>query len=59
MYTALQTQSQGKEQTAMNRPNILYIHSHDTGRYIQPYGHNVPTPNMPRSKFMPHEAVAV
>jgi len=20
------------------RPNILYLHSHDTGRYIQPYG---------------------
>ena len=32
----------------MDRPNILYIHSHDTGRYIQPYGHNVPTPNMQR-----------
>jgi N-sulfoglucosamine sulfohydrolase len=26
--------------------NVLYIHSHDTGRYIQPYGHAVPTPNM-------------
>ena len=33
---------------AQNRrpPNILYIHSHDTGRYIQPYGHPVPTPNL-------------
>ncbi|MBN1641904.1 MAG: sulfatase [Anaerolineae bacterium] len=30
----------------MPRPNILYIHSHDTGRYIQPYGHGVPTPHM-------------
>lgn len=30
------------------RPNILYIHSHDTGRYIQPYGHAVPTPNLQR-----------
>ncbi len=30
----------------MKRPNILYIHSHDTGRYIQPYGHAVPTPNL-------------
>jgi arylsulfatase A-like enzyme len=30
------------------RPNILYIHSHDTGRYIQPMGHNVPTPNLQR-----------
>ncbi|MFO7871239.1 MAG: sulfatase [Kiritimatiellia bacterium] len=27
-------------------PNILYIHSHDTGRYIQPYGYAVPTPNL-------------
>ena len=32
----------------MNRPNILYLHSHDTGRYIQPYGHAVPTPNIQR-----------
>jgi len=30
----------------MDRPNILYIHSHDTGRYIQPYGYAVPTPNI-------------
>ncbi len=29
-----------------NRPNILYIHSHDTGRYVQPYGHPVPAPNL-------------
>ena len=29
-------------------PNILYIHSHDTGRYIQPYGYAVPTPNLQR-----------
>ncbi len=27
-------------------PNILYIHSHDTGRVVQPYGFQVPTPNM-------------
>jgi arylsulfatase A-like enzyme len=26
--------------------NIIYLHSHDTGRYIQPYGHAVPTPNL-------------
>ncbi|MDA3799268.1 MAG: sulfatase [Kiritimatiellae bacterium] len=25
--------------------NIVYIHSHDTGRYIQPYGYAIPTPN--------------
>jgi N-sulfoglucosamine sulfohydrolase len=30
------------------QPNILYIHSHDTGRYLQPYGHAVPTPNLQR-----------
>jgi N-sulfoglucosamine sulfohydrolase len=27
-------------------PNVLYIHSHDTGRYVQPYGHAIPTPNI-------------
>ena len=32
----------------MKRLNILYIHSHDTGRYIQPYGHAIPTPNIQR-----------
>ncbi len=26
--------------------NIVYIHTHDTGRYIEPYGYNVPTPNL-------------
>ena len=30
----------------MNKPNILYIHSHDTGRYIQPYGHAIGTPRL-------------
>lgn len=30
----------------MNNPNIIYIHSHDTGRYVQPYGHAIPTPNI-------------
>ena len=29
-----------------SRPNILYLHSHDTGRYIEPYGHPVPAPNL-------------
>lgn len=37
----------GKERP-LDRPNILYIHSHDTGRYVQPYGHAVPTPNVQR-----------
>ena len=30
------------------RPNILYIHSHDTGRYVQPYGYAIPTPSIQR-----------
>jgi N-sulfoglucosamine sulfohydrolase len=30
------------------KPNILYIHSHDTGRYIQPYGHAIATPRLQR-----------
>ncbi|HZB94675.1 MAG TPA: sulfatase-like hydrolase/transferase [Herpetosiphonaceae bacterium] len=28
------------------QPNILYLHSHDTGRYVQPYGYAVPTPRI-------------
>jgi arylsulfatase A-like enzyme len=28
------------------KPNILYLNSHDTGRYVQPYGYPVPTPNI-------------
>ena len=26
--------------------NMVYIHTHDSGRYIEPYGNNVPTPNL-------------
>ena len=26
--------------------NIVYIHSHDTGRFIQPYGHAIDTPRL-------------
>jgi arylsulfatase A-like enzyme len=32
----------------MPRPNILYLHVHDAGRYVQPYGHAIPTPNIQR-----------
>src|SRR6476469_1393474 len=32
--------------TPSARPNILYLHSHDTGRYVQPYGYAVPTPRI-------------
>lgn len=26
--------------------NILYVHTHDSGKMISPYGYNVPTPNL-------------
>ncbi|MCW3068415.1 MAG: sulfatase [Solirubrobacterales bacterium] len=29
-------------------PNVLYLHSHDTGRFVEPYGYPVPTPNIQR-----------
>lgn len=28
--------------------NIVYFHTHDTGRYIQPYGYAVPAPHLQR-----------
>jgi N-sulfoglucosamine sulfohydrolase len=28
--------------------NVLYLHSHDTGRYVQPYGHAIPAPRLQR-----------
>jgi arylsulfatase A-like enzyme len=30
------------------KPNIIYLHSHDSGRYLQPFGYSVPTPNLQR-----------
>ena len=32
----------------MPKPNVLFLHSHNTGRFIQPYGHAVPAPNLQR-----------
>jgi arylsulfatase A-like enzyme len=29
-------------------PNIVFLHSHDTGRHVQPYGQQMPTPNIQR-----------
>lgn len=29
-------------------PNILYLHTHDTGRWIEPYGFSAATPNLMR-----------
>ncbi len=28
------------------KPNIVYVHTHDTGRVIEPYGYAVSTPNL-------------
>ncbi len=32
----------------MTPPNILFFHAHNTGRFIEPYGHAVPTPHLLR-----------
>jgi len=32
----------------MERFNIVYIHAHDLGRYCEPMGYNIPTPNLMR-----------
>jgi N-sulfoglucosamine sulfohydrolase len=34
--------------TVADRPNVIYLHSHDTGRHVQPYGYAVPTPAIQR-----------
>lgn len=28
------------------QPNVLYLHTHDTGRFVQPYGYATPTPHI-------------
>jgi len=38
--------NEGDDTPQKNRPNILYLHTHDLGRYCQPYGYAIPTPNM-------------
>lgn len=30
----------------LEKMNVLYMHTHDSGRYFEPYGHKVPTPNI-------------
>jgi N-sulfoglucosamine sulfohydrolase len=32
----------------IDKPNIIYLHSHDTGRWLSPYGFAVATPNLRR-----------
>ncbi len=33
---------------SVRRPNLVYLHSHDTGRYVSPYGYAAPTPHLQR-----------
>jgi len=33
---------------AQSELNVIYLHSHDTGRHVQPYGYAVSTPNIQR-----------
>src|SRR3981081_3456715 len=35
-------------QTGATRPNIISLPPQDSGRYLQPYGHAVPAPNLQR-----------
>jgi N-sulfoglucosamine sulfohydrolase len=44
--TLLAAQAARAQTPAGGPPNILYIHSHDSGRYLSPYGYAVPTPNL-------------
>lgn len=32
----------------MSKPNIIFLHTHNTSRYVQPYGHAIPAPNLQR-----------
>ena len=40
--------SKGADGELTQIPSIVYIHSHDTGRHIRPYGHAYDTPILPR-----------
>ncbi len=44
----LPAQTTGISPGANSRPNIVYLHSHDSGRYLRPYGQSVPTANLQR-----------
>src|SRR3712207_8477060 len=46
--TALQRKPSRRDRTLPDLPNILYVHSHDTGRWVRPYGYAVRTPNIQR-----------
>jgi N-sulfoglucosamine sulfohydrolase len=33
---------------SQQKPNVIFLHTHNTGRYVQPYGFDVPTPHLMR-----------
>jgi N-sulfoglucosamine sulfohydrolase len=37
-----------EQSAARSRPNVVYIHAHDAGRFVQPYGYPVETPALMR-----------
>lgn len=45
---AASTVARAQKPTASGPINVIYMHSHDSGRYLSPYGHDVPTPNVMR-----------
>lgn len=40
------TESPSQTVSTMSTPNILYLHTHDCGRFISPCGYDMPTPNL-------------
>jgi N-sulfoglucosamine sulfohydrolase len=46
--TSIPLIAEAQNQATARRPNIIYLHSHDTGRHLQPFGHAVPSPNLQR-----------
>ncbi len=46
LTTAAAISASGAQMSASKPLNIVYLHSHDSGRYLQPYGHPVVTPNL-------------
>lgn len=32
----------------MKKKNILYVHTHDSGRFLEPFGWNIKTPHVMR-----------
>lgn len=43
---AVLSQASSRAAAAKTPLNIVYVHSHDSGRYLEPYGHDIPTPNL-------------